>query len=315
MLSLARVTVEANLTYTNEDLLRIIHETKAVSIWNRKTGPIFWYAASIPGPFYVNSELVIGKELSAALLKKITDILAATADSAERAKTLNTEIIEAYEKDENYRKVVRAMAETANKNFSTNSYDMVSGGERRDWLFSIPLAKELDKKHVFLFKNLSSFCEQGINSGEKSLHAADLINNAASYFDLWLPALDNVGVKCVGTVCINIRGTAGVKRLEESGHKAVSLNNIDVPFFEKSCAEGLIDEGTLEEIRAFFRSSKEWAEKYLMGNASLFNAKGTDAKSLERMKNFFANDPWGLREKNAAFFSQMLAEAETAIKK
>jgi len=60
---------------SSAQLIHRIHETKAVSIWNHKTGPIFWYAASVPGPFYVNTELVIGPALSASLLKSITQIV------------------------------------------------------------------------------------------------------------------------------------------------------------------------------------------------------------------------------------------------
>ena len=33
-----------------------------------KRGPVFWYAASVPGPFYVYTELVIGPALAEKLL-------------------------------------------------------------------------------------------------------------------------------------------------------------------------------------------------------------------------------------------------------
>ena len=67
------------MIYSPEDMIKRIHDTKAVSIWNSKTGPIFWYAANVPGPFYVTTELVIGPDLSAKLLKDITALIAELA--------------------------------------------------------------------------------------------------------------------------------------------------------------------------------------------------------------------------------------------
>lgn len=286
-------------------MLKLIHETKAVSIWNRKTGPVFWYAAGVPGPFYVNTELVIGPALSANLLEKITSIIASTTDLAERAKQLNQLILAAYEGSPQYKEVIAAMVSKAKQNFSADSYSFVSGGERRDWLFSIPFAQEIGLKHVLLFKDARIYCEASVKQGESGLHVADLINNAASYFDVWLPALQKAGLRCIGTVCVNSRGTHGVKRLEENGFKTVTLNGIDLDFFQQSMKGGLIDQSTLDEIALYFKSPQEWASTYLLKDVKLFDIKNLDKKSLERLQNFFDQDPWDLRAKNEGFFADM----------
>ncbi len=290
---------------SQQDLIRRILDTKAVSIWNHKTGPIFWYAASVPGPFYVNTELVIGPELSASLLKDITSIVAQTPDSKERAEKLEALIMGACERDETFRNIIETMASRIRADFITDSYAVISGGERRDWIFSIPVAKLLGVRHVYLFKNGASYCAEPLAMGEIALHISDLINNAASYFDNWLPILEQAGLACVGTVCVNSRGSNGVDRLKANGQKVVALNSVDVPFFEACQRNGLIDEATLEELKLFFSSSKDWASRYVMGRPELFDPAKIDAKSLERMKTFFAKDPWKLRGSHASFFAAM----------
>lgn len=300
---------------SSAQLIHRIHETKAVSIWNHKTGPIFWYAASVPGPFYVNTELVIGPALSASLLKSITQIVETIAEAPARAEALEKLIMQAYEGDETYKNIIDTMVSHALRDFPAGTVSLISGGERRDWLFSIPLAKLAGLRHVYLFKNGTAYCAQPIKAGEKALHVADLINNAASYFDNWLPILQKEKLECQGTLCVNSRGSNGVDRLTQAGVKVVALNSVDVGFFERSLENGLIDAATLEELKVFFKSAQEWAEAYVLGRPELFDPALIDAKSFERMKTFFSKDPWNLREKNAAFFAQMDAAIKERMAK
>jgi hypothetical protein len=289
----------------NSTLLKLIHDTKAVSIWNRKTGPVFWYAAGVPGPFYVNTELVIGPELAKKLLDQITAIVTSSNDPATRVTQLNKAILGAYEGSPVYKQVIAAMVAKGKNEFPPGSYAAISGGERRDWLFSIPFAKETGMRHLFLFKNNTLYCEQAVKPGEKVMHVADLINNAASYFDLWMPILEKAQLPCVGTVCVNTRGATGINRLKANGQKVVTLNSIDAGFFEQWQKEGLIDQATFEELKTFFASTKEWGRKYLTDDVAIFDVVKLDKKSFERLQNFFTQDPWGLRQGHEEFFEKM----------
>jgi orotate phosphoribosyltransferase len=302
------------MTDTQNDLLKLIHETKAVSIWSHKTGPVFWYAASVPGPFYVNTELVIGPELAPLLLDQITNIIAETSEPTGRATKLNDAILSAYKNSAMYQRVIAAMIAKAKTEFPAGSYDVISGGERRDWLFSIPLAHEIGIDHVYLFKDHSAYCKRPLKNGEKALHVADLINNAASYFDLWFPILAQAKLECIGTLCVNTRGSNGLNRLTEYGLKTVTLNGVDTAFFEKSLAGGLIDRETLTEITAYFSSPQEWARKYLMKDVELFDVQALDKKSFERLQSFFTKDPWNLRKNHADFFASMQKEIDLRLK-
>ncbi|MDX2028248.1 MAG: hypothetical protein SFW62_06400, partial [Alphaproteobacteria bacterium] len=269
-------------------------------------GPVFWYAANVPGPFYVNTELVIGSEIAGALLNKITDIVASTPDLATRAGQLHAAIMKAHDSSAAFQQVIKALIVKAKEEFPSDSYTHISGGERRDWIFSIPVAETCGLPHVYLFKNGAVYSGQNLKPGTPVLHISDLINNGASYLDVWLPALKKAGLPCAGTLCVNSRGT-GVQKLEAIGLKAVALNDIDLGFFERSLASRLIDAGTLEEIQTYFASPRDWAARYLLRDMSLFDVKAIDPKSFERLQSFFTKDPWSLRDGHEDFFAAMQA--------
>ena len=301
------------MPYTQADLLKLIHDTHAVSIWNHDKGPVFWYAANVPGPFYVNTEMVIGESLSEKLLREITAIVAGTIDTQTRAEQLNHLILSAYKSNPSWQRLIATMIERAHTDFPPHAYTLISGGERRDFLFSIPFAYAQDLPHLFLFKDKSSYCEQHIHAGQHVLHVSDLINNAASFFDRWQPAFDSLSLKCCGNLCINVRGENGLRRLREAGLKTSSLVTIDIAFFRHLHAADLINQATSEEISIFFASAQAWAEKYLIGKPELFNAQGCDAKSFGRLKTFIHEDPWKLRPQHEAFFTNMQREIDQRL--
>lgn len=295
----------------SDAMKKLILDSRALSIWNHKTGPVFWYAAGVPGPFYLNTELMIGKDLAESLLKDITAIVTEITDPAARAGRLEPLILNAYRANGDFRAVVAALKEKTAAEFPAGSFSAISGGERRDWLFSIPLAAELNVKHVYLFKNKTHFCAAPLTQGEKTLHVSDLINNAASYIDNWLPMLAGAGLSCAGTVTVNTRGTAGIEKLEKAGCKVAALNRVDVGFFQDLQVKGMIDRATLDEITVYFTSARDWAERYLMGNEELFAIPADDTKSPDRMRQFFTQDPWGLAESHAPFFAAMRKKVGT----
>lgn len=293
------------MSLTQEDLIKLIHDTKAVSIWNRETGPLFWYIAGVPGPYYVNTELLIGKNRAKELLDYITSILKENCSLEERSNKISEAVLREYENNNILKNLVFSLIEKTKEEFRTEGFNSISGGERRDWLFSIPFAKEMGLEHLFLFKDLSIFCSCGTR-GKKTLHIADLINNAASYINIWLPALKNGGASCVGSLCVISRGNSGIEKMSSLGLRVTSLCSIDLNFFERSFKTGLIDKETFEEIALHFESPKKWAERYVMGKKFLFFQETMDSKTEERRKQFFEKDPWSLRKDYMNLFEEFL---------
>lgn len=293
------------MIYTQADIFQLIHDTRAVSIWNHETGPVFWYAANVPGPFYVNTEKVIGGALSDHLLREITAIVAGTIDAQARAEQLNQLILDAFKTNPSWQKLIATMVHRAQGEFAPGSYQIISGGERRDWIFSIPLAHVCDVPHLFLFKNNTIYCEKHLHAGQVALHVSDLINNAASYFDLWQPALTKAAIPCAGNLCVNIRGDVGLRRLKDAGQKTLSLMTVDTDYFRHLHAQDMITRAVYEEMAVFFASERDWATTYLIGKADLFNIQECDSKSFERLCGFINQDPWHLRPTHKEFFASM----------
>jgi hypothetical protein len=303
------------MTYTQNGLLKLIHDTRAVSIWNHDKGPVFWYAANVPGPFYVNTEMVIGADLAEKLLCEITAIVAGTVDAQARAEQLDHLIMDAYKAAPSWQQLIATMLDRARGEFPKHDFAVISGGERRDFLFSIPFAHACSIPHLYLFKDKSSHCEQSFKKGQNVLHVSDLINNAASFFDRWQPAFETLGLGCAGNLCVNIRGDNGLRRLREAGQKTVALVTINLDYFRGLRDADLITKNMFEEIALFFASAQDWAATYLIGKPELFNAAACDAKSFERLRFFILNDPWQLRLKHEAFFASMQQAVEQRLAK
>ena len=303
------------MAYSHDELIKLIHQTKALHVWNHKTGPVFWYAANVPGPFYVNTEQLLGRTTADKMLADITAIIEKTKDATGRAVQVEKVVMDVYAKDDVFKKIIATMLVHAKEKFPSGSYDFISGGERRDWLFSVPFAKEIGIPHAYLFKNHDISCATPLKPQQKALHVCDLINNGASYFDSWLPALKKQQLECHATICVLSRNDLALKKLSDAGIEPLSLAAIDVPFFEQSAKSGLVDKDVVAEIETYFHSPQKWGEKYVMGNAAIFDAAHTDKKSFERLQFFFGKDPWNLRAGHEAFFAQMQKEIAARLEK
>lgn len=303
------------MTGTADDILQRLYATQAIAIWDSAKGPVFWYTANVPGPFFVNTEWVIGRELAGALLKQTDAILATQTDPAARAAALKTLFLDAWKGSADYQAVIAALVATARERFAQGAFRFVSGGERRDWIFSFPFAGAMGVPHLTLFKEGTAHPEQAPQPGDAALHIADLLNNAASYFELWLPALEKLGVACPATLCVTSRGDTGLNRLKEAGKRVESLAHIGLPLFAAARESGMIAATTYEELATHFRSAPEWAETYLMERPALFNVAGVGAKDFERLAAFFTKDPWGLATRHPEVFASVRAAIATRREK
>ena len=73
-----------------------------------------------------------------------------------------------YAQDSRYRAVVDQLAAAAIE--MGGSFDYVSGGQRRDWFFSIAVANRLQRPHLYLYKDRSAT----LTSGDGTQESTDL---------------------------------------------------------------------------------------------------------------------------------------------
>lgn len=271
--------------------------TETVSLWNSDEGPVYWYAANVPGPFYVNTERLIGREAAGKLLGTLSSIVQMAASMSEKAALLRDAVLAEYLSNSDYQRVVANLRAVIAEQEISGKF-VISGGERRDWFFSVPLAYEARVPHVFLFKDGGIYVDTPIvdvnSKVTEVIHVADLIHNAASYTDLWIPSLRNHGISIKSTVAFISRGTAGLEILERQGISARVVATIQENFFDRLCSQGLIGEEKLSELQLYYASQTEWARKYIVSNPEVLQASQLDQKSRARLQAFLRDDPWGL---------------------
>ena len=278
--------------------------TGAISV---KDKGLHMYTSGKMGPHFVNSEFLLGsKEKSKEVLAKVDELLlgkdkrlAGTDSKAltdDEKKALTDSVLqiskELYENDKIYRNTIDLMVCNAKEIAREGEAVYISGGERRDWIFSILVAKMLDLPHIALFKNNSPYAEDGQTNlgGANVLHVADLINTASSYGTQWLPQIDEMGGKMTDTLVVNIRVDDGGKEvLKDLGIKATSLVDVDEKFFKYAYSQGAINADQLSLVEAYMQDPLKTVEEYIQTNQDsiIDMAEKGDKKTQDKLQKCF----------------------------
>ncbi|MFH1420782.1 MAG: hypothetical protein ABIG30_02335, partial [Candidatus Aenigmatarchaeota archaeon] len=154
---------------------------------------------------------------------------------------------------------------------------IISGGQRRDWLFSGPVAAKLDLLHASIYKD-GEIEVVNPHDGKKrdfslggvhAFHVADLLTEGSSFYRLendiergWVPALRNQGAEIRDAVVIVTRLQGGEEMLAKQGVNVHSFVAIDEDFLRTHS-------GRSEIAVAYQRNPSEWTEAYLRENGAL----------------------------------------------
>jgi hypothetical protein len=271
---------------------------------------MFWYAAGVPGAFYVNTEKVIGPSIASNLLKKFDALLEMEDSESTRSHAIKASILKTYKEEALYQTVVNQIVKVLE---SRDGDYIVSGGERRDWLFSVPVSYELDKQHLYLFKNNTTFIDQAEHSikARACIHISDLIHNAASYTNNWIPLVNSTGTRITSTVCVVARGNNGLNALTSLSIDSISLETIDLSFMQRAYESGLIDFNAYQQVKSYLRSPKEWASQILLElGLHSFGIEQASSVNLERILSFLEKDPLSLRDGFKTLFAKAIESAK-----
>ena len=151
-----------------------------------------------------------------------------------------------YAKDEVYRQVVDGLVVLARE--SGSHFNSVSGGERRDWFFSLAVAERLGKPSLLIYKDRHTVVLDGqklrpVRANDMDvLHVADLVTEASSYVRDWIPAVAASGGRIAYSANVIDRGQGGLETLKEQGITAGALMRIDDALFDRLYEMGQIDE-------------------------------------------------------------------------
>ena len=182
-----------------------LFKTNAIEVCDPKEP--FFYTSGKLGPYYINTHYLYG---TAADADSLLNVMAEAADMhRELPSLLKDRIMEQYNSNDVFRHVIDILC----KETSALRFDLISGGERRDFFFSIPVAVLTDTPHLSIFKDGKVFystkgfretlsVDEFSISGAKSLHIADLVTEASSYVRAWIPALKRLEAEICCSVAV-----------------------------------------------------------------------------------------------------------------
>jgi orotate phosphoribosyltransferase len=271
---------------TSQKLVEWLFETKAVRVCPENKP--FWYTSGTIGPYYVNTHFLYGSE------QKANELLALIDREKENKITCPDIVLGAarrnYSADAIYRGLMDAMGSYIREKIDLSQVDYISGGERRDWFFSLLLAEMLNKPHITIYKDLSIvLTKDGITDevskleGSRVLHIADLITEASSYERAWIPAIRHLGAKIIWSVVVVDRLQGGGELLARFGIQSHSMVNIDTALFENAARLGLISTEQFAMLKAYIASPKDSMRDFLISHPEfLQKALSAEEKTRER---------------------------------
>ena len=179
-------------------------------------------------------------------------------------------------KDEPQFKEVITMLADYSADVHGKGTSVISGGQRRDWIFSAAVAHQLEKPHVSLFKHgevieivdaNQNVQEMTISSKPLSamyaVHVSDLLTTGSSTFDDrnaeptgWVPQLRAAGATTDTMYSVVSRREGGEQNLQRGGVTAISLVSIDAEFLERYATNK-------KTACAYFDNPRAWSEAYM----------------------------------------------------
>ena len=263
-----------------------LFETDAVRVCPE--GQPFWYTSGKLGPFYINTQFLYGSEAAAnSLLKTIEE--ACTGEKLAFYDKVWADISAQLAFCPIYAQLIDLLTEAAAK----LDVDFVSGGERRDFFFSMPVARKLGLGHLSIFKDLSCVYtdKDGVSmdaaqaglAGKKSVHIADLITVASSYIRAWIPAVESLGAKIAYSLAVVDRDQGGSDILAKAGCPLTTLVTIKPELFEQAKALGRITDAQVALVNSFIADPDKFMHDFLVAHPDFLAgeiAKG--GKSAQR---------------------------------
>lgn len=289
------------MSTAKEKLVSWLFETKALRVCPQDKP--FWYTSGTIGPYYINTHFLYGNE------EKANELLSVIDREKDNIFTCPERILELTQKnyfqDNIFKELVDTMCRFIKDNINLSEVDYISGGERRDWFFSLIIAYLLNKPHITIYKDLKAVISHGnktqeIDSlkGAKVLHIADLVTEASSYERAWIPAVKNKGGEIKWSVVVVDRKQGGGELLNSKGITSYSMVDVDKSLFKEALTQGLINDRQYTMILNYIDNPKESMKRFLEEHPEfLQNALNADEKTKERAKMCLEKNIYDL-EKN-----------------
>ena len=287
----------------NNELISFLFQTNAFKVCPE--GQPFWLTSGLISPYFVNTHFLYGNEVEAvALLNFITDSLE-TADKLELPGMIFEKVLFQYDNNDVFRATIDSLKLLIERNIDVNTINYVSGGERRDWYFSIMIAYLLGLPHITIFKDQStvvSTCDFEESTevtkleNKRVLHVADLLTKASSYINYWVPAIEKLGSKIHWSAVVVDRLEGGDETLKNLNIESLSLIKLDNSLFEKAHELNIITYFQLEMLKEFKKDPYNYMRNFLLSHPEfLQNALNScDPKTVKIAQSCIDNNLYNL---------------------
>lgn len=277
--------------------------------WLFETGAIrvspadrpFWYTSGLIGPYYVNTHFLYGSEQQANQLLALMD--EQRHDPVACTRAVRASLWENYRSDAIFHQVTDALVATLRASAGFEQVTAISGGERRDWFFSLLPAELLGLPHLTIFKDQQVVQISGESvsvvddlAGQRVFHVSDLITEASSYLRAWIPALTTRNAQMLSTLTIVDRRQGGAEALSQAGVAMQSLVQIDEALFLEAQAQGYLTPEQYQLVSNYLADPFGSMRQFLLDCPEfLQQALSADAKTQARAQLLVDQDLYHLR--------------------
>lgn len=280
-----------------DKLVKMLFETKAFRVCEE--GKPFWYTSNKIGPYYINTHFLYGSEEKA---NQLLDVINEKASDRENcSKIIFDLVLDNYNTDKIYKELIDMMVGYINKEINGDDFDYISGGERRDWFFSLMIAHLLKKPHITIYKDLTttvfSSCNEYKNADHpKVLHVADIITVASSYTRAWIPAIKDFGGKMVDSLVVIDRLQGGKENLEGAGVRSHAMADVDHKLIQSAKDTGMITDSQFDLVLDYIERPYESMREFLTANPKFLNESlKSDKRTSERARICIDEDIYNLK--------------------
>lgn len=272
----------------NEPIVCALFATKALRI--SPSDQPFFYTSGTIGPYYINTHFLFGSESEA------NEMLVLIETAAKQPLTLSaplwTRIEHQYHTNATYRMVIDELVNLADK----VPFDFISGGERRDYFFSLPVSQLLRKPHVSILKTGEAYLFEADNPsdrllkpddlvGKTALHISDLVTEASSYIRTWIPTVKRLGAAMPHSLTVVDRDQGGYQSLTGAGTTLQALTLFSPGLFDHAYTAGLITKDQHQQILQFLIDPALFQSHFLKEHPHFLNEQiENGGKNAERAK-------------------------------
>lgn len=176
-----------------------------------------------------------------------------------------------------WNEVVTELTSLIRSRKDAEGFDVVSGGELADLLFSIPVAMRMSKPHIIIRKAEKGHGAGGriagrLDQGQRVVHVSDLITSGTSALD-WVRVIRQAGGVLSDYFVVFDRDQGGDEALSAIGVHLHPLVTLGSDFLTYSAGTGMIPAKTVKVISAYLDDPEGWAESFLLNHPDFLSRR------------------------------------------